>query len=201
MGHCNHSLPSSIYHSPHVEHFLSLLLDFSWPQTTSLAFLYHWVWKASWSTAVLKNSILQSHLSNKFADWMCFGDEWCLMDAFRLNYFIRFGQVHSNNRCPKFHDSIRKVFECMDHNLVWLYFSENSVCDGSAYVIHCRTNTMTYSRTLNIKSGLKLSAHTITLQSINGLFQTADWCYSIWSKFSVSATTHLFLMSFVTPLK
>ena len=63
MGHCNHSLPSSIYHSPHVEHSLSPLLDFSWPQTTSLALLYHWMWKASWSTAVLKNSTLQSPLS------------------------------------------------------------------------------------------------------------------------------------------
>ena len=63
MGHCNHSLPSSIYHSPHVEHSLSPLLDFSWPQTTSLALLYHWMWKASWSTTVLKNSILQSPLS------------------------------------------------------------------------------------------------------------------------------------------
>ena len=54
MGHCNHSFPSSVYHSPHIEHSLSLLLDFLWPQTTSLAFLYHWEWKASWSTAVLK---------------------------------------------------------------------------------------------------------------------------------------------------
>ena len=63
MGHCNHSLPASVFHSPHVEHSLSLLLNFSWPQTTSLAFLYHSVWKASWSTAVLKNSILQSPLS------------------------------------------------------------------------------------------------------------------------------------------
>ena len=63
MGHCNHSLPSSVYQYPHVEHLLSLLLDFSWPQTTSLALLYHLVWKASWSTAVLKNSILQFPLS------------------------------------------------------------------------------------------------------------------------------------------
>ena len=36
--HCNHSLPSSVYHSPHVEHSLSLLLNFSWPETTSLVF-------------------------------------------------------------------------------------------------------------------------------------------------------------------
>ena len=63
MGHYNHSLPSSVYHSPNVEHSLLLLLDFSWPQTTSLALLYHWVWKASWSTAVLKNFIQQSPLS------------------------------------------------------------------------------------------------------------------------------------------
>ena len=61
IGHCNHSLPSSMYHSPHVEH--SLLLDLSWPQTTSLVLLHHWMWKASWSTAVLKNYILQSSLS------------------------------------------------------------------------------------------------------------------------------------------
>ena len=62
MGHCRHLLPSSVYHSPHVEHPLSLLLDSLWPQTTSLALLYHWVWKA-WPTAVLKNPILQSPLS------------------------------------------------------------------------------------------------------------------------------------------
>ena len=24
----------------------------------------------------------------------------------------------------------------MDHNLAWLYFSENDVCDSSAYLIH-----------------------------------------------------------------
>ena len=57
MGDHKHS---SVYHSPNVEHSLSLLLDFSLPQTTSLGFLYHWVWKTSWSTAILKNSILQS---------------------------------------------------------------------------------------------------------------------------------------------
>ena len=63
MGHCNHSLPSPVYHSPNVEHLLSPLLDFSWPQTTSLVLLHDWMWKASWSTTVLKNSILQSSLS------------------------------------------------------------------------------------------------------------------------------------------
>ena len=63
MEHWNHSLPSSVYHYTHVEHSLLLLLGFSWPQTTSPALLCHWVWKASWSTTVLKNSILQSPLS------------------------------------------------------------------------------------------------------------------------------------------
>ena len=63
MEHWNHSLPPSVYHSTHVEHSLLLLLGFSWPQTTSPALLCHWVWKASWSTTVLKNSILQSPLS------------------------------------------------------------------------------------------------------------------------------------------
>ena len=66
MGHCNHSFRSSVYHSPHVEHSLLLLSDFSWPQTISPPpppLLYHKVWIASWSTAVLKISILQSPLS------------------------------------------------------------------------------------------------------------------------------------------
>ena len=42
----------------------------------------------------------------------------------------------------------QKVFGCMDHNLAWLYFLENGVFDGSTYVIHCRTSTIAYSRTL-----------------------------------------------------
>ena len=75
-------------------------------------------------------------LSNKFVDWKCFRDGWCLMDAFRLNYFIRFRQVHSNNRWHKFNGSIRKLFGCMDYNLAWLYFLENDVFDGFVYVIH-----------------------------------------------------------------
>ena len=70
MGHCSHSLPSSVYHSPHIEHSLLLLLDSSWPQTT-LVLLYHRVWKASWSTAVLKNSILPSPLS-----LVCWANLW-----------------------------------------------------------------------------------------------------------------------------
>ena len=108
----------------------------------------------SWKFYTAISSVID--LSNKFVDWKCFGDGWCLMDAFRLNYFIRFWQVHSNNRWHKFRGSIRKFFVCMDHNLACLYSSENDVFDGSTYAIHwafaivshCRTSTMTYSRTL-----------------------------------------------------
>ena len=132
----------------HDEHSLLLLLDASWPQTTSLAFLYHWVWKTSWSIAVYTAISSVIDLSNKFVDWMCFRDGWCLMDAFRLNCLIRFRQVNSNDRWHKFHGSIRKGFACMDHNLAWLCFSENGAFDGSAYVIDCRTSKMTYSRRL-----------------------------------------------------
>ena len=133
MGHCNHSLPSSVYHSPHVEHLLSLLSDFSWSQTTSPDLLCERLpGLPKFYTAT--SSVID--LSNKFVDWKCFGDGWCLMDPFRLSYFIRSRQVNSNNRWHKFHGSIRKFFGCMDHNLAWLYFSENDVFDGSAYAIH-----------------------------------------------------------------
>ena len=57
--------------------------------------------------------------SNKFVDWKCFEDGWCLMDAFRLNYFIWFRQGHCNNRWHKFYGSIRKFFGYMDYNLAW----------------------------------------------------------------------------------
>ena len=136
MGHCNHSFTSSIYHSSHVEHSLWPLLDFLWPQTISLVLLYHWMWKASWSTTVLKSSILQSFFCQTNLWTKCSRGGWCLMDAFRLNYFFRFRLVHSNNRWHKFHGSIRKFFECIDHNLAWVYFWENDVFYGSTYVIH-----------------------------------------------------------------
>ena len=71
------------------------------------------------------------NLSNRFVDWKCFGNGWRLMDAFRLNYFIRSTQVQSNDRWHRFHGNIRKFFVCLDHNLAWLHFSENDVFDGS----------------------------------------------------------------------
>ena len=139
MGHYNHSLPSSVYHSPNVEHLLLLLLDFSWPQTTSLALLYHWVWKASWSTAVLKNFILQSPLS-----LICRTNLWIeSVSGMNGAWWMLSGSTISSDLGKytviidgTFHGSIRKFFGCMDHNLAWLYFSENNVIDGSVYVIH-----------------------------------------------------------------
>ena len=91
-------------------------------------------WKILFYTSILLYSSVID-LLNKFVDWKCFGGGWFLMGTFRSNYFIRSRQVHSNNRWYKFHGSIRKFFGCMDHNLAWLYFSENYVFDGSAYAM------------------------------------------------------------------
>ena len=147
MGHCNHTC-THIYHSSHVEHSLSLLLYFSWPQTTSLAFFYHWVWKAFWSTAVLKNSILQSPLSSicrknlRIEFFSGMDGAWWMLSGWTISSDLgKYTEIIED----KFHGSIRKVFGCMDHNLVWLYFSENGVFDSSAYLIHYRTSAMTYS--------------------------------------------------------
>ena len=125
---------------PHVEYLLSLLLDFSWPQKNITSFVVPLIAKGflvyrrleKFYTAI--SSVID--LSNKFMDWRCFGDRWCLMNAFRVNCYIRFREAHSNNRWHKFHGSIWKFFGCIDHKLAWLYFSENDVFDGSAYVIH-----------------------------------------------------------------
>ena len=181
MGHCNHWLPSSIYHSPHVEHSLSPLLDFLWPQTTSLVLLYHWMWKASWSTTVLKNSILQSPLSlicrtNLWiksvsgmdgAWWMLSGSNFS-SDLGKYTVIIDDTNLMAASEnswdvwtriWPDF--SFRKMtflLACL-HSLELLHG-----------VLHCRTSAMTYSRTLfrlivENKSGSKLSIHTITPQN------------------------------------
>ena len=141
MGHCNHSLPSSVYHSPHVEHSLLLLLDFSWPQTTSLAFLYHWVWKASWSIAVLKNSMLQSPLSlicrtNLWIESVLGMDDawWMLSGSTISSDLSKYRVIIDGTNFMA--GSIRKFFGCMDHNQPWLYFSENDGFDGCACIIH-----------------------------------------------------------------
>ena len=149
MGYCDRSLPPFVCNSPHIEHSLSLLLDFSWPQTTRFAaplsvkglLVYRRLEKLY--TAI--SSVID--LSNKFVGWKCFGDGWCLIDAFRLNYFIQSRQVLSNNRWHKFHGSIIKTFGCTDHNRFWWFHLRHplGLCHG---VSHCRTNAMTYSRTL-----------------------------------------------------
>ena len=206
------------------------LLDFSWPQTTSLALLYHWMWKASWSTAVLKNSILQSPLS-----LIC-----------RINLLIKSvsgidGAWWMLSGSTISSDLGSYTVIIVDTNL--MAASENSLCVWTTIwpdltfwkitfwwvrqrhplglchgVLYCKTSIMTYSRTLFLvivenKSGSKLSVHTITpqndigewftafrLHSINHLFQTTH-VILLWSEFSVTTTTLLFLISLVTPLK
>ena len=173
MGHCNDSLPTSVYHSLHVEHSLFLLLDFSWPETKSLALsvkgflIYHRL--EIFYTAI--SSV--TDLLTKFVDWKCFGVGWCVMDACRLNHFIQCRQVHSNNRWHEFHGSIRKVFGCMNHNLAWLYFSENGVFHGSAPT--SSIGTLPWCSSLQnqdndlfkniVPAKSKLSANTITPQN------------------------------------
>ena len=144
MGNCNHSLPPSIYHSPHVEHSLSPLLDFSWPQTTSLALLYYWMWKASWSTIVLKNFILQSPLSLicrtnlpiKSVSGM--DDAWWMLPGSTISSGLgKYTRIIWHKFNGSITDLMTAFFGCMDHNLAWLYFLENDVFNGFAYVIHC----------------------------------------------------------------
>ena len=212
MGHCNHSFSSSVYHSPHVEHSLSLLLDFSWQQTTSLAFLYHWVWKASWSTAILKNSMLQSPFS-----LICWTNLWieCVLGIDGAWWMLSGSTISSDlGKYTVIMDgNIRKFFECMDHNLAWLYFSEKGIFDVSAYVIHCRTSTMTYSTTLFLLINLDQNwvlipslhkttlvndlPHSVSIVSITFFRQLID-VILLWSEFSVGTTVLLFLISFVT---
>ena len=143
MGNCNHSLPPSIYHSPHVEHSLSPLLDFSWPQTTSLALLYYWMWKASWSTIVLKNFILQSPLSLicrtnlpiKSVSGM--DDAWWMLPGSTISSGLgKYTRIIWHKFNGSITDLMTAFFGCMDHNLAWLYFLENDVFNGSAYVMH-----------------------------------------------------------------
>ena len=139
MGHCNHSLPSSIYHSPHVEHSLSPLLDFSWPQTTSLALLYHWMWKASWSTAVLKNSILQSPLS-----LICRINLWIKsVSVIDGAWWMLSGSTISSD-LGEYTVIIDDIISWQHRKILWLYgpqsgltlLSENDVFDGFAFVIY-----------------------------------------------------------------
>ena len=157
MGHCNHSLPSSIYHSPHVEHSLSPLLDFSWPQTTSLALLYHWMWKASWSTAVLKNSILQSPLSlicrtNLWIESVSGMDgAWWMFSGSTISSDLGTVIIDGTNFIAPWESSLG-VWTTIwpDFTLKWRFWwfrlcHPSSLCHG---VSHCRTSTMTYSRTL-----------------------------------------------------
>ena len=99
IGHCNHSLLSSVYHSPLAIVFIRLLMttkniiSFIVPLSVKGFLAYCRVEK--FYTAI--SSIMD--LSNKFVDWKCFRGEWCLMNAFRLNCFIISRQVHRSLSC------------------------------------------------------------------------------------------------------
>ena len=146
-------------------------------------------------------------LSNKFVDWKCFGYGWCLMDAFRLNYFIRSRQIHSNNRWCKFYGSIRKLFMCMDHNLAWLYFSANEVFGDSTYVIHWHfaiVSVIVEPTQWLIQCPYHHSTKRFTefcLHGINHLSQTIQWCCSIMVGDLRHHYSTLFLIWLVSPLK
>ena len=146
MGHCDHSLPSSIYHSPHTEHSLLPSLDFSWPQTTALTLLYHWMWKTSWSTTVLKNSILQSPLS-----LICRTNLWIKsVSGMDGAWWMLSGSTISSD-LGKYTVIIDDTnFMAVSENSEWCFWwfclrHLLGLCHG---VPHCRTSTMTYSRTL-----------------------------------------------------
>ena len=161
MGHCDHSLPSSIYHSPHTEHSLLPSLDFSWPQTTALTLLYHWMWKTSWSTTVLKNSILQSPLSLicRTNVWIksvsgMNGTWWMLLGSTISsdlgNYTViiddtNFMAASENSLC--LWTTIWPYFFFFGKRRFWWFRLRHplGICHSFP---HCSSSTMTYSRTL-----------------------------------------------------
>ena len=160
MGHCNHSLPSSIYHSPHVEHSLSPLLDFSWPQTTSLALLYHWMWKASWSTAVLKNSLLQSPLplTCQTSLWIksvsgVDGTWWMLSGSTISSDLGKYTVTIDDTNFMAASENSLGVWTTIwpdftFRKMTFWWFRLRHPLRLYHGVLHCRTSTMTYSRTL-----------------------------------------------------
>ena len=176
MGHCNHSLPSSIHHSPHVEHSLSPLLNFSWPQATSLALLYHW------SIVVLKNSILQPPLS-----LICQTNLWIKsVSGMDGAWWMLSGSTISSDlgKYTVIIDDTNLMAASENSLGVWTTIWPDFTFRKTTFwwfrlrhplrlyhvVLHCRTSTMTYSRTLFLvivenKSGSKLSVHTITPQN------------------------------------
>ena len=156
MVHCSHSLPFSIYHSSHVKHSLSLLSDLSWPQTPAL--LYHWEWKASWSTTVLKNSILQSPVSlicrtNLWIESVSGMDgAWWIFSGSTISSDLGTVIIDGTNFMAAWESSLGYGSQSGLTLLFgkWRFWwfrlcHPSSLCHG---VSHCRTSTMTYSRTL-----------------------------------------------------
>ena len=159
MERCNHSLPSSIYHSLQVEHSPSPLLDFSWPQTTSLALLYHWMRKASWSTTALKNSILQSPLSLIYQTnlWIksvsgMDGAWWMLSGSTFSSDLGKYAVIIDNtNFIAASENSVygpQSGLALLFGKWRFWWFRLRHPLGPSHGFPHCRTSTMTYSRTL-----------------------------------------------------
>ena len=229
MGHCSHSLPSSIYHSPHVEHSL---LDFSWPQTTLPVLLYHWVWKASWSTAVLKNSILQSPLSlicqtNLWIEsvsgmdgawWMLSGSTIssnlgkCTVIIYGTNFMAASENYLGvwNTIWPDF------TFQKMTFLMVpptpsigplpWCLSSKNQHNDLFKNIVPANSCKINLDRkwapipSLHKMTLVNDLPHSVSMVSITFFRQLID-VILLWSEFSVTTTTLLLLISLVTPLK
>ena len=230
MGHCNHSLPSCIHHSPHVEHSLSPLLNFLWPQTTLPVLLHHCMWKATWSTVVLKNSLLQSPLSLICWTNLCIesvsgmDSAWWMFSGPTISSDLgKYTVITDDTNFMAASENSLGVWttiwpDFIFRKMTFWWFRLHHPLGLYHGVLHCRTSTMTYSRTLFLlivenKSGLKLSVHTITpqndigewfnafrLHSINHFFQTAH-VILLWYEFLVTTTTLLFLISLVTSLK
>ena len=160
MGHCNHSIPSSVYHSSHTEHSLSLLLDFSWPQATSPALLYHWVWMVCWSAAVLKNAILQSSLSLicRTNLWIenfsrMDGTWWVLPGSTILSHLGKYTVIIDDTNFMATSENSLGVWTTIwpdftFQKMTFWWFCLHHPLGLCHSVSHCRTSTMTYSRTL-----------------------------------------------------
>ena len=157
-------------------------------------------------------------LTNIFVDWKCFGDGWCLMDAFRLNYFIQSRQVHSNNRWHKFH--IRKFFGCIwpdftfgkmtflmiPPTLPWCLSLQNqhnylfkNIVPANNWKINPDGNWAPIP-SLHKKTLMNDLPHSVSTVSI-AFFRQLIEVILLWSEFSVTTTTLLFLISLVALLK
>ena len=134
------------------------LLDFLWPQTISLVLLYHWMWKASWSTAILKNSILQSSLSlicqtnfwTKSASGMD-GAWWMLSGSNIWSDLGKYTVIIDDTNLMAASENSLGVWttiwpDFIFRKMTFWWFRLHHPLGLYHSVLHCRTSTMTYSR-------------------------------------------------------